>query len=203
MPNQNGNVYGLTILSPILSERDGNISHDCAIRDYLAKLPRDHTSMFAKISATHLARLVVMDDVIFVGTPAVEEHLKSKYLVFETNFDGDLDSYLESMARNAPEEVNEVWRHCVGYPGVQNVSAFVDYMKRCQVDTTFFFADVNNKTVQQTLRALKVQSSLVHFIETNQGKPAADLQASFRHFTDRMRHMPEPRPGDYEEHTNG
>jgi len=202
MPNQNGNVYGLTILSPIISEPDGSISHDCAIRDYLAKLPRDHTSMFARISATHLARLVVMDDVVFVGTPAVEEHLKSKYLVFETNFDGDLDSYLESMARNAPEEVNEVWRHCVGYPGVKNVSAFVDYMKRCQVDTTFFFADVNNKTVQQTLRALKVQSSLVHFIEANQGKAPADLQAAFRHFMDRMRNMPEPRPGDYEEHTN-
>ena len=35
-----------------------------------------------------------MDDVVFVGTPAREEHLKSKYLVFETNFDGDLDAYL-------------------------------------------------------------------------------------------------------------
>ena len=41
-------------------------------------LPRDHRSPFAKISSTHLARLVVMDDVVFVGTPAREEHLKSQ-----------------------------------------------------------------------------------------------------------------------------
>ena len=94
MPNQSGNVYGLTILSPIINGADGDVSHDCAIRDYLANLPRDHRSPFAKISSTHLARLVVMDDVVFVGTPAREEHLKSKYLVFETNFDGDLDTYL-------------------------------------------------------------------------------------------------------------
>ena len=94
MPNQNGNVYGLTILSPIINDARWHVSHDCAIRDYLALLPRDHRSPFAKISSTHLARLVVMDDVVFVGTPAREEHLKSRYLVFETNFDGDLDAYL-------------------------------------------------------------------------------------------------------------
>ena len=36
MPNQNGNVYGLTILSPIINAPDGDVSHDCAIRYYLA-----------------------------------------------------------------------------------------------------------------------------------------------------------------------
>src|SRR4051812_28100546 len=157
MPNQNGNVYGLPILSPIINPPDGDVSHDCAIRDYLALLPRDHRSPFAKVSSTHLARLVVMDDVVFVGTPAREEHLKSKYLVFETNFDGDLDTYLASMVRNAPDEVHAVWQHCVGYPGIQDPAAFAAYMKKCQLETTFFFADVNNRTVRQTLRALKVQ----------------------------------------------
>ena len=37
---------------------------------------------------THLARLVVMDDMIYVGAPSCEEHLHSKYLVFESNCDG-------------------------------------------------------------------------------------------------------------------
>src|ERR1039457_4240087 len=172
MPNQSGNVYGLTILSPIINGADGDVSHDCAIRDYLAGLPRDHRSLFAKVSSTHLARLVVMDDVVFVGTPARQEHLRSKYLVFETNFDGDLDTYLERMAREAPEEVHAVWQHCVGYPGVKDPAAFAAYMKKCQIETTYFFADVNNKTVQQTLRALKLQSGVAHFIEVTQGRSA-------------------------------
>jgi len=202
MPNQNGNVYGLTILSPIINDPDGDISHDCAIRDYLSGLPRDHRSPFAKISSTHLARLVVMDDVVFVGVPAREEHLQSKYLVFETNFDGDLDTYLTRMAKDAPEEVHAVWQHCVGYPGVQDPAAFAAYMKKCQLDTTFFFADVNNKTVQQTLRALKLQSGLAHFIEANQGKSAAEIQAAFRQFVDRVRRAPEPLAGYYEGHSH-
>ena len=200
MPNQSGNVYGLTILSPIIHGAAGDISHDCAIRDYLAGLPRDHRSLFAKVSGTHLARLVVMDDVVFVGTPAREEHLQSKYLVFETNFDGDLDTYLERMAREAPEEVHAVWQHCVGYPGVKDPAAFAAYMKKCQIETTYFFADVNNKTVQQTLRALKLQSGVAHFIEANQGKSASEIQTAFRQFLEKVRHAPEPLAGEYEGH---
>ena len=52
-------------------------------------------------------------------------------------------------------------------------------MKKCQIETTFFFADVNDRTVQQTLPALKVQAGVAHFIETNQGKSAAEIQAAF------------------------
>src|ERR1051325_3197658 len=123
-----------------------------------SKLPRDPLSPFGQLSSTYLGRLVVLDDVVFVGHPAHEEHLKSRYLVFETNFDGDLDTYLERMARETPEFVDAVWKHCVGYPGVADVPAFVAYMKKCQIPTTFFFADVNNRTVQQTMKALRTQA---------------------------------------------
>ena len=78
-------VYGLTILSPIIDDEKATPSHDLQIRMYLATLPTDEESPFALAPGTHLARLVVMDDVIYVGMPACEEHLKSKYLVFESN----------------------------------------------------------------------------------------------------------------------
>src|ERR1051325_2521505 len=160
MANVSGNVYGLTILSPIIDDPKADISDDCALRDYLAKLPNGQDSPFAKVSSTHICRLVVMDDVIYVGTPAKEEHLNSKYLVFESNFDGELEPYLIRFAKTVPDLVESVWSHCIGYPGLRDVSAFVDYMKKCQLETTFYFADVNNHTVQSTLRALKVQASV-------------------------------------------
>ena len=91
MANQSGSVYGLTILSPILEDDTAAISHALIIRSYLASLPNDERSPFARVSSTHLARLVVMDDVVYVGRPACEEHLNSQYLVFESNFDGEDD----------------------------------------------------------------------------------------------------------------
>jgi len=196
MANQSGSVYGLTILSPIIDDPKADTSHDCAIREYLAQLDRGMDGPFAKVDSTHMARLVVMDDVVFVGTPAREEHLRSKYLVFESNFDGDLENYLTRMAMEIPELVEAVWCHCVGYPGVRDPGAFAAYMKKCQLETTFFFADVNDQTVQSTLRALKVQASVVDFIIANQGKPAADVLAAFRTFYEQVQKMPAPLPGD-------
>ncbi len=195
MPNQNGQVYGLTILSPILEGSRIDICHAQELRLYLGELERDYRSPFAQISSTYLARLVVMDDVVFVGTPACEEHLKSRYLVFETNFDGDLDSYLTRMAKETPDFVDAVWKHCVGYPGLSDLSAFIAYMKKCQITTTFFFADVNNRTVGETLKALRTQAALAHFVEKNQGRPAADVQRAFGDLLRALDKAPPPRPG--------
>jgi hypothetical protein len=121
--------------------------------------------------------------------------LKSRYLVFETNFDGDLDTYLTRMARETPEFVDAVWKHCVGYPGLSDTAAFIAYMKKCQITTTFFFADVNDRTVQQSLKALQTQSALAHFIEKHQGKPPAEMQREFGALIHSMTHSLLPLPG--------
>jgi hypothetical protein len=195
MPNQNGSVYGLTILSPIIDDENATPSHDLQIRNYLATLPTGEESPFALAPGTHLARLVVMDDVIFVGAPAIEEHLQSKYLIFESNLDGDLDSYLRGLASTAAQHLDAIWSHCVGYPGAANPQAFVDYMKACQIETTFFFAAVNDKTVPETLRALQTQRAVADFIASHQGTEPARLQAEFAEFVNRLKSEPLPKSG--------
>ena len=195
MANQNGNMYGLTILSPIIDDPTIKISHDTALRMYLQNMHRHELSPFAKVSGTHFCRLVVMDDVVYVGAPACEEHLKSRYLVFETNFDGDLDTYLTRMANETPEFVEEVWKHCVGYPGLSDVNAFVAYMKKCRIPTTFFFADVNDRTVETTLKALQTQAAIEHFIQKHQGKDPAEIQREFGALIHTLAHAPLPEAG--------
>jgi hypothetical protein len=193
--NISGATYGLTILSPIVEDSRLDICHSMELRWYLSQLPRDCRSPFAQLSSTYLARLVVMDDVVFVGQPACEEHLKSRYLVFESNFDGDLDTYLRRMATETKDFVNAVWQHCVGFPGTADVEAFIAYMKRCQLETTFFFADVNDQTVESTLAALKAQAAVTHFMERHEGRPAAEVQRAFGEFYAALRKSPGLRRG--------
>ena len=200
MPNKNGNVYGLTILSPIIEDAKATPSHDLQIRNYLAKLSTREDSPFALAPGTHLARLVVMDDVIYVGAPSSEEHLKSKYLIFESNCDGDLDSYLSGLAATIPDHLNAIWKHCVGYPGAANRQAFIDYMKACQLETTFFFAAVNNKSVSETLRALQTQTAVADFIASHQGANPAKLQRDFIQFVAKLKSLPLPKPGSMGPH---
>jgi hypothetical protein len=195
MPNQNGSMYGLTILSPIIDDEKVTPSHDLQIRRYLATLATGEESPFALAPGTHLARLVVMDDVVFVGSPAIEEHLQSKYLVFESNCDGDLDSYLSGLANTVPQQLDAIWSHCVGYPGAANPSAFVAYMKACQIETTLYFAAVNDKSLPATLRALQTQRAVADFIADHQGMEPARLQREFLQFVKRLEAEPVPRAG--------
>jgi hypothetical protein len=195
MADKNGSVYGLTILSPIIQDTKAQVCHSVILRLHLTGLRRDESAPFAKIPGTHMCRLVVMDDVFYPGYPTRVEQLQSSYLLFEANLDGDRDAYLARMATAAPQEVDDIWRHCVGYPGVKDVGAFVAYMKKCQIPTTFYFADVNNKTVEETLRALQVQAGLAAFVEQNQGKSPAELKQAFTEFWQSLASAPPPQPG--------
>jgi hypothetical protein len=195
MSNHSGSIYGLTILTPIIDDPKATPSHDLQIRSYLAQLPNGEDSPFALAPGTHLSRLVVMDDVIFVGAPSHEEHLKSKYLIFESNLDGDLDSYLGGLAATVPEHLDAIWSHCVGYPGATNRRAFVDYMKACQLTTTFYFAAVNDKSVTETLRALQTKTAVADFIAGHQGVDPGTLQREFIQFLAHLKSQPPPRPG--------
>jgi hypothetical protein len=129
-----------------------------------------------------------------------EEHLNSKYLVLEANIDGNLDSYLSGLATTVPQYLDAIWRHCVGYPGAGNRQAFVDYMKACQLTTTFYFAAVNDKTVTGTLRALQTQTAVADFIAAHQGADPATLQREFIEFSARLKSLPPPRPGSISPH---
>ena len=196
MSSKNGSVYGLTLLCPILDDSAAIPSHDLQIRAHLASLPLGPDSPFAKAPGTHLARLVVLDDLIYVGMPSCEEHLKSKYLVFESNCDGDRDSYLTGLARSIPGELDAIWRHCVGYPdgGASNIPAFLAYMKRCEIETTFFFAPVNDKTRTQTLVALRNKAYIARFIAAHQGKPPAETQKNILALLKHINALPDPKP---------
>jgi len=73
-------------------------------------------------------------------------------------------------------------------------------MKACQLDTTFYFAAVNDKTVTQTLRALQTQSAVADFIASHQGADAATLQREFIEFAAHLNALPTPRPGSMGPH---
>ncbi|MGH9671624.1 MAG: hypothetical protein ACRD44_00450 [Bryobacteraceae bacterium] len=191
MANISGNTYGLTALSPIL--RAEGSKHSLEVRRLLAEMPRGEDSPFARVTATHMCRLVVMDDVPFVGHPAAEDHLLSSYLIFECNFHGtSLDAYLAAMKAGIPDAVHALWSHCAGYRGLD---AWPAQMKKCQIKTSLFFADVNDRSVEQTLKALQVQAEVSAFVLAHQGKPAAEIQAAFQDLVERLRSGPTPAPG--------
>ena len=182
MPNTSGSAYGLTTLCPIINDSENNQSYAALIRHRLHQLPLNEESPMAKVANTYLCRFFVLDDVFYQGKPAALDHLASKYLVFTSNFHGERDAYLRGMWAAASDAIKEIWKFCVGFEGVSDAASFVDYIKACQVKTTFFFNGSNDEPLAEQLKGLYLKQEFSKFVYKHQGKDAAALQKAFGEF---------------------
>ena len=178
MSNRFGQAYGLTLLSPMLTgtTSDG-MAHDAAIRAELQALLCAKEPPLSREPTTHLARWVVIDVPAFEGIPAQIDHFGSPYLLFTSNFDAGsasdrdaLDRYLESIRTTIPATLDRLYTHCVGYPGASDRTRFLEYMRQCQIPTTFLFGAYGDAALSTVLSSLDLQRRL--------GALVADVQAA-------------------------
>jgi hypothetical protein len=189
MANTSGNAYALTVFCPIRNDPPASVpagmeGQTCAdlIRYQLQQLRLNDESPMARVPNTYLSRLWVLNDVPFQGRPAILEHLKSNYLIFSSNFHGGLDDYLRGMWRELQAEILAILQYCVGFPKHPTGETFIEYIKKCQVKTTFFFNGSSDEPLEVQLKSLYLKQELSKFAFENQGRSPADLQAAFRAF---------------------
>lgn len=200
MANEFGESYGLTTLCPIINGVEEGQAHDKSVRRLLQTLPTDEGSPFAKIPNTYLARLFILNDVFFQqGNEVARDQLKSKYLVFTSNFHGKLDDYLSGMWHNQQDIVTSIWAHCVGFDQVTDAHSFIQYIKKCQLTTTLFFNGSTDKSLKEQLKALYVKQAFTEFALTQQNRPASELRTAFNNFMQNIQidnlNDPSYRPG--------
>jgi hypothetical protein len=187
MPNKSGNLYGLSALCPILpGHRDGE-SFAAILRKELAALPLNAQSPFAKVPNTYFCRLFVLDNVVYQGAPAHLDQLESRYLVFTSNFYGDLEPYLRGMWEACERAITAIWTNCIGFEEVRDADGFIAYVKRCQVTTTFLFNGCTDEPLQEQLKSLYLKQELSKFVFEHQGKSPAELQSAFQAFVARTK----------------
>ncbi|HCM04841.1 MAG TPA: hypothetical protein DIC30_02405 [Oceanospirillales bacterium] len=209
MANKSGKAYALTTLCPIsignIIDKDGieRESYDKAVRRLLQDIPLNEKSFFAQVDNTYFARLFILNDVFFQqGDEFEQDHLKSKYLCFNTNFHGDLEPYLINMWDKCEDEIRTVWQYCVGFKLVNSALEFVHYIKECQLKTTLFFNGSNDESLTKQLKALYVKQMFSEFVLTQQGKSASETKVNFKYFLQRVQlnnlESPSWKPGQSE-----
>jgi len=172
--NVSGQAYALTVLTPIM---DG---HETQLAQYLNGLQSGEQSPLAAVPGTHFARWVVIDDVIYEGPDQGErDHLRHPRLLFTSNLDGNLDTYLDALRTGLVESADAIWGHCIGYPGSHDTDAFAKYLRHHQIDTSLFFAAYGDRTVEDVRRSLALRTRFVEFVLRAQGLPATELKAAF------------------------
>jgi hypothetical protein len=210
MGNISGNAYALTVLAPIKSGHVDTVAFSDLVRDRLESWNMLPNSPMAQVPQTYLCRYFVLDDVYNESLPGAsaldtasdylpivpnkirlavlpaQDQLKSKYLVFSSNFHGDLDAYLHGMWSAISGEIKEVWGFCYGFDQVGNAEQFAAYMKKCQLTASLFFVGSNDDPLEEQLKALYLKQEFSKFVVENQGLPTAVLQKNYQEFIARV-----------------
>ena len=77
-------------------------------------------------------------------------------LLFCSNFDGSVETYLADFLIHMPDYLDRLWGHCEDYPesGARDFEAFMEFIIMGYVPCQFFFAAYPDATVKQVWRAL-------------------------------------------------
>ncbi len=192
MANINGGKYALTTLFPI---KPGE--HYAELKEFLRSMDADaYGSPLSKVGRVHMARLAIIDDFIYQGVPAKRDRLKSRYLLFMCDFDGEsVEDLVGAMVTQIGPTVHDIWQHCVAYPGSASRDRLIAYFEQCQIKTDLFLADRPNDEVATILRALMCKREFASFVATNQGLPRAGLQQRFLAMWQQLGANSTPHPG--------
>lgn len=223
MANTGGGAQALTILSPIKNGYFGETTFADETFKRCMNIRIHEDSPLAKVPDTYLARLYVLNDVLYESKPANDtilnlndllsifkgkyrlralprkDRLKSRYLVFSSNFHGESDEDLERYLRNLYQhwhytdyygeqhDIHHIWRHCVAYDKVKSEDDFVNYMRKCALDTSLFFNGSNGDSLKEQLKALYLKQELSRFAISHQGQSAGEIQKAWHSFIDRVK----------------
>ena len=171
--NVSGQAYALSVLAPIA---DGEADALTAKLDALADGAH---SPLARVPGTHIARWVVIRDVVYQGKGQRRRDRLAPRLLFSSNHDGEVGAYLEGLRTGMAEDADAIWSHCRGYPGHADGPAFAAWMRAHMLEAALFFAAYGGMTVEHVQDNLARRRELLELVIEGQGMPSADLKARF------------------------
>ena len=116
----------------------------------------------------HFARWLILRPAQYLQNSRVDPKDPSlrSWLLFTSNFDGQLKDYLREFSVFLAEDVDRIWGNCEGWPqaGSRSFEEYWDYAKRHQVPTHAFYAaypDLSVGRIRQLQRFKRAFDELV------------------------------------------
>jgi len=183
----------LTAVSPIEYRKNDPEGRVAGIRETQLRHEQGN-SPFQHCPMVHMVRLQVLDNLIPPMGDVTGASLKTKYLLFVADIDGQIDDFLDCLYRVDQDFVQNTWGRCLGYPSYEGAVFFRRYIARCQFDKPLGYAGFPS-SVTENLRALTRKQALADWATTHQGLSDAELQKAWRRDRAKFTHPDIPKPG--------
>jgi hypothetical protein len=106
------------------------------------------------LSFIHYARWVIVKE--FPGG----EKLRYPYLMFESNFNGSWDQYIDAFSEVVPARMKGIWGTSYGFPGPIPVEPFKDYIRANEYVANHYYNAYPDATTTEIISAGKVAAAV-------------------------------------------
>lgn len=143
----------------------------------LERLPLGNESPFAKLGGTHFARFVVVP---YLRDRHGDQRSAISYLIFASEFDGRLDSYVDALCAEMEPTVRAIFRHCLDCPQEGGPEALREYLLRHHVAPGYSVLAYEGVTVEEVQASLELSERLVAFSIAAGDHEPADLKRAWQ-----------------------
>lgn len=111
---------------------------------------------FSSLKRLHFASLVLNEDATY-----------GAYLVFENNFDGPLEAYLDELYSHSAEGLHRIYSHCLDYPAASaaNREQIISYLRKHIVRPNAYHIGNLGRSVERVLNEDSLRDRLESFLD--------------------------------------
>ncbi len=116
-----------------------------------------------EMKVIHLARWSIVERVPSRDRPGAWQRLRRPCLLFESNFDGPWEPYIEDFARVMPIQWRLIWGGAIAFPGPLPVTGLLAYITAHDCRAEHYYSAHAHETLEGTLAALELEPRLKQF----------------------------------------
>lgn len=137
-----------------------------------------------------IRRLIEMRVIALARWTLLPSTERPRFLLFETNWSGDEQSYIPDFAVLMSSQWKSIWNNTRNFPGPVPTTRLLEHIKTVDWGTDHYWSDYRApSTTQVVLGALELKPKLERFIERTRGAAPDQFAASWARFTTEVQHL--------------
>jgi len=110
------------------------------------------------------------------------ERLHHTYLLFESNFNGTWDQYIDAFSEVVPARMKAIWGSSYGFPGPIPVEPFKAYIRRNEYIANHYWSAYPGASTTEIIAAQRVAAALEAFTQRSDGLAPDAFAAAYAQF---------------------
>tara|TARA_B100001059_G_C17821205_1_gene578410 strand:+ start:909 stop:1505 length:597 start_codon:yes stop_codon:yes gene_type:complete len=178
--NTAGKAYAMNVITPIPWWK---AIWQWLIFNAVVYLPK-YLKGLINLSLIHYARWTIVgrDSFPRLSSSQPEEDLHYSYMMFESNFNGSWDQYIDSFSFAIPSGLDMFWRYNVGYPKSIPLHHFYEYIRFNQIETNHYFNAYPCASANDVKSAISLFDNLKAFTDKNTSLDDDEFLAAYHKF---------------------